>query len=105
MLDISRASLFSYRTGARPISGKAWQKLIAAEQSLSGQSPAESSGRLRDAAAVIYSSRIPLEDPLSAEEIDAELDVIIAQIERLRRRLKIKPERHEPRTKNHEPTT
>jgi hypothetical protein len=30
-LDMGRASFFSYRTGKRPISGKAWAKLEAAE--------------------------------------------------------------------------
>lgn len=31
-LGTSRASLFSYRTGKRPISSKAWRKLEAAER-------------------------------------------------------------------------
>lgn len=32
MLGISRASLFGYRSGARPITNKAWRKLEAAER-------------------------------------------------------------------------
>jgi len=33
VLDMGRASFFSYRTGKRPISRKAWNKLEAAERS------------------------------------------------------------------------
>jgi hypothetical protein len=32
ILDLSRATLFSYRSGKRPISAKAWMKLEAAER-------------------------------------------------------------------------
>lgn len=32
VIGISRASLFSYRTGNRPLSSKAWRKLEAAEK-------------------------------------------------------------------------
>ena len=32
LLGFSRASLFAYRTGKRPITGKAWEKLAQAER-------------------------------------------------------------------------
>jgi hypothetical protein len=42
ILGLSRATLFSYRTGKRPISSKAWRKLEAAEKAAGINQPMSS---------------------------------------------------------------
>lgn len=57
-LATSRASLFSYRTGKRPISSKAWRKLEAAERAAGIEEELPRSTIRMDPATALLLSRV-----------------------------------------------
>jgi hypothetical protein len=98
VLDVSRASLFSYRTGNRPISSKAWRKLEQAERS-AGITPEAASEPVRKGAKEMEHHRsgastddhfagLPPEIRMAAEAIAASvIERLEARITRLETRL------------------
>lgn len=80
-LGMGRASFFSYRTGKRPISGKAWAKLAAAERAagITGGSP-------RAAPSVAESSYLQPDSDSVTNHL-AKIDERLARIEAMLTRL------------------
>jgi hypothetical protein len=92
LLGISRASFFSYRTGKRPLSKKAWVKLDALERKHGASRASPQTADLQSANAIVSKSpeNQPDETVSQIKALEAKVELLTRMVETLLGQTKVR---------------